>query len=370
MKYFPSGIAEGPSFCNRVKERKQLAQYIEHVQPTVIMAARRQGKSSLISQVMKDQHYHYVWVDFLSVTSYKDVEEKIRHATRQLLIQLSPEIKKIQIQAMDKVKALSPEVNLSALGQTLSLSFNEANDTPIDQLLVELDQYAAKKGKQAVLVFDEFQQISEIDHSQTAEALIRHAVERANAITYIFSGSNRHMLQNMFSESNRPLYRLCTLMQIERIDAAAYVKFIQKAAKLRWSTQLDENVIETILLLTERHPFYINALCRELWLEDNPPKTTKKAEAVWRQFVTAHRNLIVAPIISLPLNQKKLIKLLSCEPEAKPYSADFSIKAGLSTASIRRSIEALLLKDIIYHNDGSIYTVLDPAISYYFKYLY
>ncbi|NDA48269.1 MAG: hypothetical protein EBY21_13565, partial [Alphaproteobacteria bacterium] len=155
-----------------------------------------------------DNQSDYAWVDFLSVTTKAEVEEKIRAAAKTLLLALSPDLKKLQMQALDKIKAMSPELNVGVMGQTLTLHLSSDDKTPIDQLLTQLDQYAQKVEKKAVLVFDEFQQISELEETLSIEALIRHAVERSKAITYLFSGSRRHLLKEMFSHKNRPLYRL------------------------------------------------------------------------------------------------------------------------------------------------------------------
>ena len=92
MRYFPSGIARGEAFCNRVQERKKLRQYINSLSHTVLMAPRRYGKSSLITQTLMDGKDIYVWVDFLSVASEQDVMAKIHEASRSLLMQLSPEL--------------------------------------------------------------------------------------------------------------------------------------------------------------------------------------------------------------------------------------------------------------------------------------
>ncbi len=370
MKMFPSGIAEGAAFCNRKQERVQLSRYIENTQHTVIMAPRRYGKSSLIAQVVRDNSYKYVWVDFLSVTTKKEAEEKIRAAAKDLLLLLAPELKKVQLQTVDKVRAMSPELNLSAMGQSLTLTLSSDDTTPIDEVLKQLDEYAQKTNKKAVLVFDEFQQISELKESQAVEALIRHAVERSKAITYIFSGSNRHLLQDMFSKSNRPLYRLCTVITIDRIEAGEYMEFINKAAEIKWGVQLSDDVHNTILKLTERHSSYINVLCNELWLKEKPPADHKTVESVWASYVLRHKGIIVSDIISLALNQKKIVRELSFQPEEAPYSASFSIRLQISTASVRRALETLLLKDIVYQNEELLYSVLDPAISYYFRYLH
>lgn len=370
MNPFPSGIAAGDAFCNRVTEREQLKKYIKNVQHVVLIAPRRYGKSSLVNQVMLDDCCCHVWLDFLSVTSQAEADQKIRLACKQLLLLLVPELKKLGMQALDKVKSLSPELSLSALGQSLTLKLSSDDNMAIDELLMALDQYATKISRKAVLVMDEFQQISEIKGNQRVEALIRHAVERSQSITYIFSGSKRHMLQEMFSQSHRPLYRLCRVMPLERIEAEAYIKFISHAAVQRWKQSLSDAMIEKILLLTERHSFYLNALCNELWLDDNPPQDCETVESVWRAFVIQHKSVILSDIISLPLNQKKVIRELSSESESEPYSSKFSIKVALATASIRRAFEALLLKDIVFQDESLRYKVLDPAVAYYFKYLH
>ncbi len=369
-RLFPSGIAEGSAFCNRTAERELLKQYIDNIQHTVIMAPRRYGKSSLITQVIRDNQLIYAWVDFLSVTTQEEIENKIRAAAKELVLAMSPEIKKIQVQTVDKIKSMSPELNLSAMGQSLKLQLSSDDTTPIDQILTELDKYAQKMEKTAVLVFDEFQQISEIEENKSVEALIRHAVERSKAVTYLFSGSNRHLLQEMFSQKDRPLYRLCSVMPLERIHPDEYLKFISRAASSRWGEALPKNLILKILDLTECHSFYVNALCNELWLKEKTPKNEGAIEQIWKTYMIKNKSIIVSEIVALPLNQKKIIKALSNSPEAEPYGIQFSTQTKIPSASIRRAIESLLLKDIIFQDANDCYRVLDPAVSYYFRCLH
>ena len=78
------------------------------------------------------------------------------------------------------------------------------------------------------------------------------------------------MLQAMFSDSQRPLYRLCRVIELERIHASDYAIFIQKKEK-RWKIKLEESVVQRVCDLTECHAFYMNALCNELWLDDQAP---------------------------------------------------------------------------------------------------
>lgn len=365
MVKFPSGIAEGSSFCNRVMERKRLKTNIEGIRHTVLMAPRRYGKTSLIRQVMLDNHFIYVWVDFLSVTSKEEIETKIKKAAKELLFKLSPELKKITRQTKELVKSLSPELNLSAMGQSLTLNLTSDNHLAVDEMLLELDSYAQKTGKKAVIVCDEFQQISEIEKSTSVEALIRHAVERSKNITYLFSGSNRHLLAEMFSHSNRPLYRLCQVMVIQRIDAEEYKNFLNLAAKEKWQTELADNVIQRIIDLTECHPFYINALCAELWLLEKIPTTVEQVVDTWNWYIDGHKTIILSEVVPLALNQKKVLSMLAKHPTKEPSSTNFMMLVRLSSSSIRRSLDALIKKDLAYITEQKEHAVLDPAIRQY-----
>lgn len=364
MNIFPTGIAEGEAFCNRVVERKKLASNIERIIHTILLAPRRYGKTSLIRHVLNENSYNSEWIDFLSVTTDGQVEEKIAKAGKALLFKLSPDLIKLTKGTVDLVKSMTPELNLGALGQSLTFHLTSNQKVPIDQMLLEIDAYALKVGKRAVLVFDEFQQISELENSHSVEALIRHAVERSKAITYVFSGSNRHLLQEMFGESTRPLYRLCQSMPIQRIASQEYEVFLGKAAMDKWGESLSKSALAKILKLTECHPFYVNGLCSELWELNKLPQQDDVLQQ-WSHYIETHKGMIVSDIVSLPLNQKKVIQALAENPTSEPFAHEFCLKAKLAAGSVRRAMEYLLKKDIAFQDEKGIYKLLDPAIRHY-----
>ncbi len=364
INLFPPGIAEGDAFCNRVVERQWLAENIARINHTVIMAPRRYGKSSLLNCVIHDHKLPYIWVDFLSVATKEDVAEKILVGAKQLLFQLSPELKKIQQQAKDFVKSFTPELSLGVMGQSITFHLGNEAKTPLDEMLLQLDDYAGRMKKKGIVVFDEFQQISELKESATLEALIRHAVERSKNITYIFSGSNRHLLQEMFGKSTRPLYRLCQPMTIDRIHPEEYIKFINKVALIKWKKAFPEEVIQLILTLTECHPFYVNALCHKLWGENNLP-TKEMIRPAWNWYIRTYKSIITSDILNLSLNQKKIIKALSKQPEKEPYGVKFCAQTKVPTSSIRQSLDALMAKDVVYLDSDAGYRLVDPALRYY-----
>ncbi|MDO8953960.1 MAG: hypothetical protein Q7V63_03830 [Gammaproteobacteria bacterium] len=341
-----------------------MAENINGVNHTVIVAPRRYGKSSLVNEVIHENDVPHTWIDLLTVSSGDEVTSKIIKGVSQLIFQLSSDVKKLQLQVQKFFKSLNPEITIGLLGQSMTLHFNDEHSAAIEEILIGLDKYAQDMGKTAVIVFDEFQQICEFKESAKIEAMIRHAVERSKAITYIFSGSNRHLLADMFSSSHRPLYRLCQVMTIDRIVEADYYPFLQNVAREKWSKALSEETLRKIMFYTERHSFYINALCNKLWKQDNIPNE-EDVTSSWDWYVNTHKSIIVSDLIDLSLNQKKLVSILAESPTTEVFGIDFLVKTNLSTSSIKQALEVLIKKDIVYKNEAGQYQLLDPGVKYY-----
>ncbi len=361
MNLFPSGIAEGGAFCNRTAERKLLAEYMQDLTHAVIVAPRRYGKSSLVKKVVTDHDLFYSWTDFLTVSSKKEVEWKVGKAVAELLYKLAPDLKKLQLNFQKFFKSVNPDLVVQALGASLTIHPNFEKNIEIDEALMGLDNYAHELGKKAVIVFDEFQEISMLKEHKVIEALIRHAVERSKATTYIFSGSNRHLLVSMFGSSDRPLYRLCQTLTVERISENEYKKFLKEVMPKEWKEPLSIEAFSKIMLLTERHPYYVNGLCRVLWKRQSAP-TPDEVMAAWTEYVNINRKSISSDISGLSLNQKRMISTLARAPGAEVFGKEFSHQADLSTSSIKQVLEVLTAKDIVYKDEDGIYRLLDPAL--------
>jgi len=229
-----------------------------------------------------------------------------------------------------------------------------------------LDQVAQQAKKSCVIVFDEFQQIGELKENHAIEAAIRHAVERSAHVSYIFCGSKRHLLNEMFSDKSSPLYHLCDLMTINRIAAASYQKFLNKMAKNKWKQYLEEDVIAEILHLTEHHPYYINALCRRLWRNDQMISIVEVRNA-WDKYVTQQSVWITDDLDRLTLNRKKVLTALAYQSTNEPQGQIFSEKARLNPSGIKKALTDLNKIDMIYQDENGHYHVLDPAVAYFIR---
>lgn len=233
----------------------------------------------------------------------------------------------------------------------------------ITTLLLKLDETAIHFKKKVILFIDEMQQVSFLKNAHSIEASIRHAVERSQNVTYCFSGSSRHLLKKMFGDKERPLYRLCHTLEISRMATTHYEVYLSQCAHSRWRKSLLSEVFSEIMTLTQQHPFYVNALCQCLWMENTLP-SINSVQKTWEEYVKNNRRLIGDDIIELSLNQKKILVALAKNPAKELYSADFISQVKLTQSSIRKAVDVLMEKDLIHFTEER-YRVLDPAIAYY-----
>ena len=363
-RYFPSGIATGEAFCNRDQLRAQLWTHIQEGTHTVIMAPRRYGKSSLMTQVLLENHCRYGWVDFLSCANESAVQDKLLKCIAELTERLTSGTSKLQKVLQHFFERMRPEIILGVAGQKVILHMDPQDAAHnISEALMQLDAYVHSLGLRVVLVLDEFQQLAQLPQAHALEANIRHAVERSQAITYLFSGSERHMLANMFGAHERPLYRLCHVLPVERIQPQDYEPFLQEAAQAHWGESLDKKAFDRLIELTSCHPFYVNALCQTLWRLPASP-SQEDVDRLWHEYVHFHKSIITSEVGRLSLNQLQVLSTLALHPTKQPYAHEFMMKVKLSQSSLKLALQALLDKDLVYQKDGQ-YQVLDPGLRYY-----
>lgn len=366
QRYFPQGIATDNSFCNRTKERAALKNSIEMHEYIVLVAPRRYGKTSLVMQVLKENAFPGICIDFFFVLTQAEVTKTITESISTIISSLLPNTKLACLKLIDSIAELNPKLTFSLLGQKLEINTKQTTEKSISELLIALDQFAGKAKKSCVVIFDEFQQIGELKENHAVEAAIRHAVERSQYVSYIFCGSKRHLLNEMFSDKSRPLYHLCDLMTIERIDTSAYHEFLNKMAQTKWKKSLENDVTEEIAHLTHNHPYYVNALCRRLWRSDQQP-TLSDVRQSWDDYVSQQRDWISNDLTQLTLNRRKVLTALAYQPTELFQGQEFSALVGLAPSSINKCITDLRKLDMIYQDNNGYFRVLDPSIAYFIR---
>ena len=365
MNYFPLGIAKGDAFCNRVLERKQLIGNIKKGQHTMVISPRRYGKSSLILYSLNESKFLYERVDLFVAVSAKTIEEQILNGVKNLLNKINSVPEQVVGIIKNTIKNLKSKWIVGTDGFKIELIPSQESDSIsiITESLQMLENVLKKKEIQAVFFIDEFQEIGVLANSKGLEGAIRHVAQESENLRFIFSGSNRHILANMFDDRSRPLYNLCDRITIDRIKECDYIAYINAISKKTWDKYLDKSVVEKVFLLTERHPYYMNVLCDKIWdYCENMAPTNLDVSQLWQEYIFQEKSKIAKDLSSLNTSQKKLLIAIS-----KGASSDFTSKAtlhelGFSSSAIIKSLRLLEEGDYINRNIDGEYFIVDPLI--------
>ncbi|MEM2978670.1 MAG: hypothetical protein QXM46_05220, partial [Candidatus Hadarchaeales archaeon] len=186
---------------------------------------------------------------------------------------------------------------------------------------------------------DEFQEIGNLD-GEAMEKLMRSKFQHHKRVTYLFTGSRRHLLDEIFGEERRAFYRFGEPMELGPIPGEEFSRYIAEGFA-KTEGRISEVAIDRILDLTGGHPSFTQQLCYELWFlsrkVDDEAMVEKAVESV-----IAHEKLHYTSIWEniTPL-QRRLLEGLAKE-EVGPYSQEFISKYGLrSPAHVRRGLELL-----------------------------
>jgi uncharacterized protein len=359
---FPLGIAKDAYFCNRTEETKALISNIDNCVHTVLVAPRRYGKTSLAYRAISHAKKPYAKVDLYMATSHKDIERSIIKGVNTLIGQVSGVTQKLLESLKDYIKSLRPVLQATEDGFKVSLEPGEKSGTPenICEALHLLDQILSKKKKKAVLLIDEFQEVMRVADHQGIEGAIRHVAQETQSLTLIFSGSRRHLLKSMFNDRNKPLYRLCDEITLERISKSCYTSFINRFAKAKWQKPLSANSIDQLVMCTQRHPYYMNALLKSLFALKAAPSAAKVAK-LWQELVQKKRSDLLAETKCLKVVHKKLIVAIANGINTELTGRCFLAQSELSSASVVRGLEYLVSEDFI-EKKGATYLIVDPLL--------
>ncbi|MBA3901920.1 MAG: ATP-binding protein, partial [Bacteroidetes bacterium] len=298
-------------FCDREHDLKKLFHHVENDRNVVLYAWRRMGKSALIHRFIDDlvdtQVYETIYVDFLATHS---VEEAIN----AIAIAIYEKYGKTKSGFSATLQRL-----FSLLGVTLSLdpytgapeiSIGLRNPGMNEYSLQALGEFLRERKKRVLITIDEFQQVSRYEEGN-AEAMMRTWIQHFPDIRFIFSGSHRTMMVEMFAENDRPFYQSAQLMALDPIPLEAYIPFIQKhfeAKKKFISTEL----IQKIHVWARGQTYAIQLVCNHLFSQYSQVKDEDFIRVV-SDILGQHQSIYGSFAKMLTLTQWNLFKAIAKE---------------------------------------------------------
>ena len=365
------GVVGKDAFCNREKELADLVKAMKNSERLFIYSERRIGKTSLIRQALErlpKRQFLSAYIDLWPT----DGEESFAIASAKAIAEsMATTAGRMLETARQFFGRLTPLISADAAGNP-QISFEFARSgikTPdLVEVLSAPGKIAAKRERRVVIVFDEFQRILEYS-SDLAERSLRTAIQNQKGVSYIFLGSRKHLIQEMFVDQSRPLYRAGGHYPLGPISAQDWLPFIRD--RFRGSDKLiSDSLIRSICQRTGGHPFYTQHLCHAIWeiCETGSQVTEETIECATRLLLDRESYAYTALWESLAPNQRRFLMGIAGEPEGvKVFASDFLQRYNLrSPSNVQRAVEALLTRDVIDRSNGS-YVIGDPFFKIWIK---
>jgi hypothetical protein len=368
---FELTVASKDSFCNRDEKRKILRDAMMDGTPIWIQAPRRYGKTSLVRQsaselIEQDQPISIAPVDFMLCVSLGECCTKIVYAVEQQISELAT--------TPDQMFAKMQKIFSRSLVQFVDNKFTiklrsktEATKLEVEDAIMGLDALLKEMDRRVVIHLDEFQQLGELDPSFSIEGVIRHCLEKTKNISFVFSGSNRHLMEQAMSATQRPLYHHTLSIKLDRISEADYTKHIQNAAIEVWGKELEDNAVSNIFMFAQRHAYFTSALCRSAFTQATLP-TAFDITRHWKEVVDQDLTVIQNEIKSITKNMVKVVKGLAMENAVEVTSTAFAERVGVKVGSLSAAVKSLHEMDIIEKRGlNGEWALLSPSMEYFIR---
>ena len=273
-----TGKIEAEYFCDRVTESARVIKTITNGNNLVIISPRRMGKTGLI-QFCYDkpqiaEEYYTFFIDILHTTSLREFTYLLGRTIYDTLLPRSRKMASLFIQTIRSINGkfgFDPITNMPTFN--VELGDIERPEYTLDEIF----RYLAEADKPCIVAIDEFQQIGKYPE-KNIEALLRTHIQKLGNCNFIFAGSERHMMQEMFTSSARPFYNSADLLELRAIAPEIYIPFVCGHFEKRNRYIAPENV-EWVYRLFKGHTYYIQRTFNEAFAD------TSEGEECTREII-------------------------------------------------------------------------------------
>ena len=371
--FFITGIIPGPYFCDREKETQQLVRIIENKAHILLTSARRMGKTQLIYHVYEQPAiktaFHTFYVDIFPTTS---LHEMVLFLSKEIYSKLVPKGKKALKFFLSTLKSLAGSLGYDHVTGMPSFDVKLGDIHNPELTLQEIFNYLEKADKPCIFAINEFQQITNYPE-KNVEALLRTHIQRMNNCLFIFAGSNRHILENMFNSTARPFYNSTEQFHLERIPKEIYTNFaIQQIIDA--NRAITPEAASLAYDLFEGHTYYVHHLLHNAFANSNPQKTIDEEDIInaLDELLDTRSRSFSNIMNKLNFRQKETLIAIAKEGKACGVTSVAFVKkhALKSASSVQYAITTLLEDQLITYEDSGktkIYSVADRFLGYWIR---
>ena len=351
----------GADFVDRDAEIAELVRELRSGKSIVVYSNRRMGKTSYLAEVARRHRkdFIFVYVDVYGMTNQTHFLEEM--AKRTIAASYGKTEKMVEA-VRELLGDLAPRFILSDRG-TIGLEFARRDPNHGDLLeLFDLPETISRaKNKRVVIMFDEFQEIAALDGVALLKTM-RSRFQLHKSAVYVFCGSKRHLLYNIFEEYEGAFYKFARPLELGPVPDDEFEKFLVDRFR-SGGGRLDPKFARKILSVSRGSPYYTQQIAHELFAITETPSAEADVDLAV-DMTLAHQSPAYAAgwdLVKSPLQRSFLLAIAS-EPTSI-YGWEFVKRHGLRSPSHVQKIErSLRVKGIVEKG-----RIVDPIFALWLK---
>ena len=347
-------------FCDREKDTETLVKHIENGRNVALISPRRLGKSGLIHHTFAQENiqkkYTTIYVDIYST---KDLCEFVKSLSEAIVKAVMPQ-QKWHERFFSFIKSLRVGFRIDSISGEPMFDIGVGDIEHPDKTIRELFDYMEASAKPCILAIDEFQQIREYPES-TTEAFIRTMVQQCSRTSFIFCGSKRHTMTDMFYSPAKPFFQSVISQSLKPIPMDTYIEFAGRMFSER-GKRLDKTAAEMVYRMFDGCTWYMQMMMNELFAltKENMTCSPEYIDFAWENIIMAQEDRYQAILYGLAPKQKQLLYAIAKDKTVEGITSSEFVKNHrlVSASSVQAALKPLLKNDIVTCEEGK-YRIYD-----------
>ena len=363
--FYITGIIPEPYFCDREKETAWMVRTLENKAHILLTSPRRMGKTQLIRHVFNQppikNNYYTFYTDIYPTTS---LHELVLFLSKEIYTVLVPKGKTALNKFLAGLHSLTGSFGYDPVSNTPTFNIKLGDIHSPELTLEEIFRYLEQADKPCIFAIDEFQQIANYPE-KNVEAMLRSHTQKMNNCLFIYAGSNRHILENMFNSAAKPFYNSAEQIYLDCISKNVYTTFAERQFS-KAGRRIAPEAISHAYDLFEGHTYYVHNLLHNTFAYVDADKTIDEADInkTLSDILEEKGRSFASVMHQLNYQQKETLVAIAKEGKAGSVTSVAFVRehALKSPSSVQYAIGALLEKQLLtYLNDGrtKIYSVSD-----------
>ena len=361
-------------FCDREEETRNITAALRNGRHVMLYSPRRYGKTGLIHHVFNGlagvRGARTVFADIYAARDAHEFNTILLNAVHEAL---NPTPKQFLKNALAWFSALRPVVSVDELTGQPSIGLERSSHKGEAATMREIFRILNEQDRTIFLAIDEFQQVATFKDVRM-DAVLRTELQRSRKVRAIFSGSQRHILLDLFNNPANPFYGSADQVELKRIDRSTYADFACKVMK-RHKRALKREDALFCYDLCRGHTYYVQVLFNRLF-GDARPLDHGTIVQVMLAIVREQDALIATLRSALTRGQWDLFAAISREGEVHTPTASAFIKKHdlTSSAALVQALQALIDRELVYITEAPsekgkpVYAPYNPFLAAWFKY--